>query len=118
MDNTAIKLVHFNLESLRTRLGNNEVLIKQFIALITMNLDKPTSTLIEDLRDALQQKDIAKLHATAHKIKGTALSSSLTHLAELAYAIEKEEGLDKDSIQALIDEIVAEIALLKQLIPQ
>ena len=113
-DNT----VHFDLASLKTRLGNNETVIEQFIALITMNLDKPTSTLIEELRNSLNQKDVVSLHATAHKLKGTALSSSLTHLANLASAIEKEKGLDKDSIEGLIDEIVAEVALLKQLIPQ
>ena len=118
MDTLADNPIHFDLEALKTRLGNNEMVIKQFIALISMNLDKPTSILIEDLRDALHQKDVARLHATAHKIKGTALSSSLPHLAELAYAIEKEQGLDKDSIDKLINEIVDEVALLKQLIPQ
>jgi hypothetical protein len=117
MDTLNENFVHFDIDLLKTRLGNNEIVFKQLIELIKTNINLPVANMIQQLRASLAQKDTITLHSTAHKLKGTALSSCFTNLAELASTIEKEEGLDADAIETTINDIVEEVELIKQILP-
>ena len=107
---------HFDVEKLKSRLGNNEIIYQQFLTLIKKNLEKPTDDMIKDIEECVAAKDFVGVKAVAHKIKGTALSACFGELAELSKGLEYQEVFDEVIVRNFVNGIVEEIEFLKKLL--
>jgi len=107
---------HFDVEKLKSRVGNVEAVFQQFLILIKKNLEKPTDDMINEMEVFLAAKDIVGIKAVAHKIKGTALSACFGELSELAKSIEPQEVFEEITIREFINKIIKEVELLRKII--
>ena len=107
---------HFDVEKLKSRVGNVEAVFQQFLILIKKNLDKPTDDMINEMESFIASKDLTGIKVVAHKIKGTALSACFGELAELSKSIEQQENFEEDSIRVFIDKIIKEVEFLRKII--
>jgi len=110
--------IHFDIEQLKSRLHNNEVALAQIIALIKNNLEQPTAVLIAEMKTHVETGDINGLSLVAHKLKGTAQSSSCARLAELSKIVQDFADSNKALLTKAIEDIVAEVEFLKQYLSQ
>lgn|GEM_PF-3052800 len=114
MDNPTDLFIHFDIEQLKGRLRNNEVAIGQILALIKNNLEQPTSIMIDEMKNHVENGNVNGLRLVAHKLKGTAQSSCCSRLAELSKIIQDLADSDKALLIKAIENIVAEVEFLKQ----
>ena len=80
-----------------------------------MAKDSFNKSLIE-LQKNLQDKDIHTIHATAHKLKGMALSSSCPILAKLSTELESQSEFIPEIIDRLVNQIIKEIGIIQELL--
>ena len=113
---TEVKLVHFDVEKLKVRLSNNETFYNQFLTLIRKNFDQPTTDILNEMKNSLVSEDLATLRSLAHKMKGTALSACFDQLTDLLKEVEKQEEFNKELFSRLLDTVIAEVALLRELL--
>ncbi len=104
---------HFDLETLRTNLEYDDSFVTEFLTL----LKKEFEICLTILREELQKENIKKINSVAHRIKGTALNGCCKDLAILGATLEKMEIFDKVIVSDLVEQIAAEIAFTKTLIP-
>jgi len=114
LDNPTDLFIHFDIEQLKGRLRNNEVAIGQILALIKNNLEQPTSIMIDEMKNHVENGNVNGLRLVAHKLKGTAQSSCCSRLAELSKIIQDLADSDKALLIKAIENIVAEVEFLKQ----
>ena len=106
---------HFDVEKLKSRLGNNDLIFQQFLTLIKKNLEKPTDDMIKEIEDYVAEKNFTGIKTVAHKIKGTALSACFGELAELSKGLEYQETFDEVIVRGFVNGIVEEVEFLKKL---
>ena len=107
---------HFDVEKLKSRLGNNDLIFQQFLTLIKKNLEKPTDDMIKEIEDYVAEKNFTGIKTVAHKIKGTALSACFGELAELSKGFEYQETFDEVIVRDFVNGIVEEVEFLKKLL--
>ena len=108
--------VHFDIDKLKNRVGNNETLYQQFITLIKKTLFGEISNSVIELEKCIVSEDLVQLRIVAHKIKGISLSSSFNRLAYLSSSLEQETTTNKEVIQHLLQDITSEVILLKEIV--
>jgi len=116
METEADTTEHFDVEKLKSRLGNNEAVYQQFLMLIKKNLEKPTDDMITEIEGFVVAKDLIGIKTVAHKIKGTALSACFAELAELSKGLEYQEVFNESVIKEFVEGIKEEVEFLKKLI--
>ncbi len=109
-------LVHFDVDKLKVRLSNNEAFYNQFLTLIRKNIDQPTTDMVNEMKQSLANENLTSIKSIAHKMKGTALSACFDQLAELLKLVEKQEEFNKETLTTMLNAVVAEIEVLRQLL--
>ena len=109
-------LLHFDVEKLKVRLSNNETFYNQFLTLIRKNIDQPTTDMINEMMQSLASENFSALKSVAHKMKGTALSACFDKLAEQLKEIEKQEEFNKRKLSEMLNAVVTEIGVLRQIL--
>ncbi|RYZ19789.1 MAG: response regulator, partial [Sphingobacteriales bacterium] len=103
---------HFDTEVLKRYAGNDEEMVREVIALTKAELKE--SLLV--LESQVRQNDLTGLHATGHKLYGTAASAGLITLSKLARRFEHLPAGELGLMQPLIAETREEIALVLDLL--
>lgn len=85
----------FTIEILKADLGSDPNFLKEFLLVVCESLEQAKS----ELNQAFINHNIPQLHSHAHKLKGTALSIKMNHLATLAGQMEKFEQTETQSAQ-------------------
>jgi PAS domain S-box-containing protein len=78
-------------------------------ALLLDMLVQELTTAGSNLAEAAAQRDHARLHAVAHKLKGTALTSGIAALGNTAAAIEADAEQQSDATLPLVDQAATQI---------
>ncbi|WP_428660224.1 PAS domain S-box protein [Runella sp.] len=103
---------HFNIETMKTYVGDDEEVLSEFLLLAITELEKSYNA----LRDKAEEKDLAGLKALGHKLYGTALTAGTIELAAFAGKIEHLEVFDPETVTDLLLKTQDEIGLVKTLI--
>ncbi len=114
VDNTSNEVIttHFNRQDLLKNLGGDAQIASSFIEVIKGSFDE----ILLDLKDGLAQNNLEKITATAHKLKGVALSGCLPKLVQHAATLEYQNNFDNYIISNLIEHIEKEVNYIKQII--
>jgi signal transduction histidine kinase/HPt (histidine-containing phosphotransfer) domain-containing protein len=78
-------------DELRERLGGDDDLMEDVVRLFLEDCPER----LEDIRTAIERRDMARIRATAHAIKGTAANLSARQVVEAARVLERlDDGVD------------------------
>ena len=116
MDESLSSLHHFDIEKLKSRMGNNEAVYQRFVTLLQTTLHGQVSNMLIEIKETIASENLNQLHLVAHRIKGIALSSSFQRLAHLSSTLEHTTDNNKASLEQLLNEMIAEVTLLKTLV--
>jgi PAS domain S-box-containing protein len=105
---------HFNLNKLKSYLGDDDAILKEALALIKAEL----SSSLETIQKFVKGGDLAELKIAGHKLYGTAVSSGLYLLSRMANELEQLSVFDINQATKLSEEIKKEIELILQLISE
>jgi len=103
---------HFDLQWLKTCLGDNEGILKEVMGLTREELIQSASA----LQMHVDNKDIQGLNATGHKLYGTSVSAGLTILARIANEFEHINDFVKTDAEKLLAKAKAEIDTLLKIL--
>jgi signal transduction histidine kinase/response regulator RpfG family c-di-GMP phosphodiesterase len=103
---------HFDKAELSKRLDNDANFMAQLLLIAKEHL----GTFDIELQKLIDEQNLKEIKALAHKLKGTALSSSFPYLASLADRLEHIEEYNETLIVEIQANMKAEIAILKTLI--
>ncbi|MBK9291481.1 MAG: response regulator [Bacteroidetes bacterium] len=99
----------FSIEMLKNDLGQDENFLKEFLSVLAENLQESALS----IRAAIDENNPAQFRSLVHKLKGTALSVRLEHLATLAGSAEKTEDITTPQGKKLAETLVAELEAAK-----
>jgi len=116
MDESLSSLHHFDIEKLKSRMGNNEAVYEKFVTLLQTTLHGQVSNMLIEIKEAIASENLNQLHLVAHRIKGIALSSSFQRLAHLTSTLEHTTHINKEYLDQILNDIIAEVTLLKTLV--
>lgn len=103
-----------SMEGLREDLGDDPLFLREFMVVLKDSLIRSKA----DIRTHYAHQDMEALSASAHKLKGTAFSVSLSSLSQLAARIEKTENVMDAQVEHLIQQVEAHIDHLMPQIEQ
>jgi PAS domain S-box-containing protein len=103
---------HFDISILKRSLGNDSVMIKETLAMVSRELVSSRSTIAL----AAKRQDIAELNSVGHKLYGTAMASGLPRLSVLANQIQYLDDAGIPGLQQLVDAFSSEIITVMQII--
>jgi PAS domain S-box-containing protein len=107
---TSVK--HFDIEKLKSTYMNDQQFISEFLALTRESLAKSLS----DLSIHFDNKDLAEIKATGHRLKGASSSAFLNIVTNICQELEHLDHFDSVLIQKLISNLRDEIEMLLPLI--
>jgi PAS domain S-box-containing protein len=102
---------HFDLQILKSYVGNDPELILEVIALTRAELEES----LVKLEQQSKNSDWKGLNSTGHKLYGTAASAGMPYLADLARKFEKISAGKASELDELLGQMRAEVALVLQL---
>ncbi|WMW23455.1 histidine kinase N-terminal 7TM domain-containing protein [Methanolobus mangrovi] len=105
----AIESVHFDKEKLLEAINENE---EVYCMLTSMAIGSITSNL-EDIITDLSNKDIQRVKAHVHKMKGAALNINFNILGNLAKELEEAIELNGEIVPDLLEQMKDEIEFVK-----
>lgn len=100
--------VEFSIEKLKSILGNDPLFLQEFMNILHENL----ISISANFDKYLVEKNLVALRDESHKLRGTALSIQLEHLANLAYDLEKVQSIEEKNTTSLVHEIQKHIKTL------
>ncbi|AEI49652.1 PAS domain S-box protein [Runella slithyformis] len=103
---------HFNIETMKAYVGDDEGVLGEFLLLTIIELEKAYYALLEKA----EGKDFAGLKAVGHKLYGTAVTAGTMELAAFARKIEMLHEFNPTTIAGLLLQTQEEILLVKKLI--
>lgn len=103
---------HFNIETMKTYVGDDDEVLGEFLALTISELEKSYYALLEKA----EARDFAGLKAVGHKLYGTAVTAGTLELASFARKIELLNEFNPETIAELLLQTQDEILLVKKLI--
>jgi CheY-like chemotaxis protein len=105
---------HFDLEVLKSYVGDDEMIIVEVLMLTKQELQKSLSS----IRLLENQNNIPQIKESGHKLVGTAVGVGLETLADLARQLEHLELDDADAVPDLVKKLACEIKICGQLIDE
>lgn len=99
---------HYDQEVLIAYTDNNVEILKGILKIVKSEL----TTSFTDLKEKLLNEDLVGLKEAGHKLYGTAVSSGMFYLSEMAAEIEKLKLLDKPALEHQLAEVEKEIKLI------
>ncbi|MBN3518810.1 PAS domain S-box protein [Algoriphagus lutimaris] len=99
---------HYDQEVLNAYTDNNVEILKGILKIVKSEL----TTSFADLKEKLVKEDLVGLKEAGHKLYGTAVSSGMFYLSEMAAEMEKLQLLDQSAIQHKLAQIEKEIKLI------
>ena len=104
-----------DLPSILARLGNDRSLLDELIDIYITDV----GPLIQDLTEAIDERDAERSTRAAHSIKGLASNFGVNPVTSAALKIEKQARVgDWTEIEQSISELERHTTSLKQLLPQ
>lgn len=97
--------VGFSIELLKADLGNDPVFLKEFMLVLVENIEQS----ITELTEAFNSDTPEKIRALSHKLRGTALSIKMDHIASLASQLEKFGQIDKETAENTFGLLMTEL---------
>lgn len=97
----------FSVELLKADLGSDPTFLKEFLLVLAESLGQAQT----EISEAYENGNLDKLHKHAHKLKGTALSIRLEHLAYHASETEKIDNIFSSEAQNLIQRLLSELSI-------
>jgi len=107
-------LQHFNINKLRSYIGDDEELIKEAIHLVSLELVSARRA----IAGYVSNQDLNGLVRAGHRLYGTSVSSGLYRLSLLANEMEHLSQFDISNVEVLSDNVSAEISLVLKLIEE
>ncbi|MBK0378500.1 PAS domain S-box protein [Mucilaginibacter segetis] len=102
---------HFNVNKLKSYLGNDEGILKEAMILIKKELYASTDA----IKKCIDLEDLPGLNAAGHKLYGTAVSSGLFLLSKMANELEQLSSFSAEQADSMAIKINNEIAIVLQL---
>lgn len=99
---------HYDQEVLIAYTDNNMEILKGILKIVKSEL----TTSFTALKEKLLIEDLVGLKEAGHKLYGTAVSSGMFYLSEMAAEIEKLKLLDKPSLEHQLTEVEKEIKMI------
>jgi HPt (histidine-containing phosphotransfer) domain-containing protein len=106
------KIQHLNKEWLNEYISGDSEFKINFLELIKVGLNESVISLKKEVR----RKDLTAIKASGHKLKGTSLTAGFTELSKLAMAFELLENFDEEYINDLMENTIAEIEVVLELL--
>ncbi|OYU55441.1 MAG: hybrid sensor histidine kinase/response regulator [Chitinophagaceae bacterium BSSC1] len=100
--------LHLDLEQIRKYMGADDALIKQFLNLTVLEINK-SMTAIEL---AIIEKDISMIKLAIHKLKGTSLTASLSTMSGIASKFNVMDSFDESQVNELFQNLKLESSLV------
>ena len=100
--------LHFDPDRIKMYVGDNDAVFNELITLAKAELIQSQALLLEHIKNG----DIKGLSQTAHKLYGTAASVGLPVVARFAHEFEHTTNFNKDALEALFLNTIAEINLV------
>ncbi len=104
--------LHLDLEQIRKYMGADDLLILQFLNLTILEIKKS----IIAIEQAIAEKDIRTVKSAIHKLKGTSLTASLSHMSTKASKFNGMEVFQVNLVNNLFQELKAESLLVIDLL--
>lgn len=112
IENDNNDLLHFNHETLFEKLGENSQFYREIIKLGEADLIENRENLIISFK----KNDIHEVLNVIHKLKGTAGSMNFEHFKKIISKFDNNHSSNNSISQENIDEIIAEIDFLMNII--
>ena len=103
---------HFNLNKLKSYLGDDQEILQVALDLIKTELASSE----QNIRQFIEANDLKGLNEVGHKLYGTAASSGLPKLATLANEFEHLPSFSAEQVNALYERLRKEIAIVLDVI--
>jgi PAS domain S-box-containing protein len=104
--------LHLDLELIRKYMGADDVLIQQFLSLTILEIKKS----IIAIEQAIDENDISGIKSAIHKLKGTSLTASLSHMSAIATKFNDMDGFQGDLVRDLFEELKSESTVVISLL--
>lgn len=111
-DNIDSETVHFNLNKLKSYLGDDKEILQVALNLIKKELSSSEQT----IQYGIETQDLKGLNESGHKLYGTASSSGLPRLSELASKFEHLSVFSADQVNLMFENLRKEIAIVLEMI--
>lgn len=105
-------LHHFDMNILKSYVGNDEALINEVLQLVENELSSSITTITQ----AAARGSLPDLNSAGHKLYGTASSSGMYDLSVLASELERLSESDDEKVAQITGSIIAEIKLIFDLL--
>ena len=109
----SISYMHYNEKVLLERLEGDEEFLQTLISKVKEDIDSDFLKLFESYK----QKNINKISAAAHKLKGTAVTLCFENLTNITEILESQETFEEEKIGNMVSQVQEEIEILKKIIP-
>lgn len=104
--------LHLDLEQIRKYMGADDLLIQQFLSLTILEIKKS----IVAIEQSINEKDIAGIKSAIHKLKGTSLTASLSHMSAIANKFNGMDVFQVNLVNSLFQELKAESMVVIELL--
>lgn len=106
MSDTTNASSHFDIEILKTHLGENDHDLIQRLLTITIDVLRRSP---DELKTLYAQKDMGKLNQFGHKLRGTAMIIGLIPLADLSEKLENLKDFNHPQVDSTIQQLLTEM---------
>ena len=101
---------HFYKDELLKRIGGNHTELENLLKMAMTQIPD----YINDIKNAIENKDFKEIQQAAHKLKGSASFVSFNQLANLAEKLEYNEKQEFDVVKGIMEEIEEEFEEVKR----
>ena len=109
-----IQDTHFDLEKLKSYVGDDKDVITEVMVLTSKELKSS----LRVLQKLIQEEDIVGINQAGHKLYGTSVATGLPVLADLARKFEQLLYLDNNALKKLLSETKKEIDVILMLMKE
>ncbi len=106
------EMLHFDKEALRKKIYHDEELYQ----MILQEARTLLHSLVPQMKEALAQKELDRLSALAHKLKGAALAAFFYHLAALCKEVEHDTSQNIEQLEKILEAIDQETQYLLKIL--
>ncbi len=106
------KAKHFDRIKAGKYIGKNPEVMKQFAALIRLEIQKS----ISQLKDAIELKDIQQLKKIGHRLKGATLTAGMQILSECAIRFSEMTSFNQEIAEQYLLQLKEESFLVMELL--
>ncbi len=104
---------HYSEEKLRQYADDDPEVLQEILSIVTTEIDKS----LKSFKALIQEENLLLINEAGHKLYGTAISSGMQTLAEIAREFEHLEQFETEKVTDMYRRLLAEIELVKEMMP-